>query len=59
MEWDHRFNTTYFINEIMNDLVPNLKATGTFPDKKWDRLQPTTSESVLDDHEEPNNSADK
>jgi hypothetical protein len=39
MEQGRRFNPTYFINEIINDLVANLKATGKFPDKKWYRLQ--------------------
>jgi hypothetical protein len=35
MERCHQFNITYFVNEIIDDLVANLKATGTFPDKKW------------------------
>jgi hypothetical protein len=53
MELDHRFNTRYFINEIINDLVANLKATGTFPDEKWYRLhldnaRPHTSQTSVD-----------
>jgi hypothetical protein len=38
MEQGHQFNTTSFINEIINDLVADLRATHTFPDKKWYRL---------------------
>jgi hypothetical protein len=38
MERGQRFSTTYLINEIINHLVANLKATGTFPDKKRYRL---------------------
>jgi hypothetical protein len=34
MERSHQFNTTYFINEIISDLVANFKATGKFPDMK-------------------------
>jgi hypothetical protein len=54
MQQDHRFNTTYFIKEVINDLVANLKATGAFPDKKWHRLhldnpRPGTSQTPLDD----------
>jgi hypothetical protein len=38
MERGERFNTTCFINEIINELVPNLKRRGGFPDKRWYRL---------------------
>jgi histone-lysine N-methyltransferase SETMAR len=38
MERVQRFNTTYCINEIIHDLVANLRPTDTFPDKKWYRL---------------------
>jgi histone-lysine N-methyltransferase SETMAR len=53
IERGQRFNTTYFINEIINDLVANLKATDTFPKKKWYRLhlddaRPHTSQDSVE-----------
>jgi hypothetical protein len=53
MERGQRFNTTDFINEIINDLVANLKAMDTFPDKKWYRLdldnaRPHTSQDSVE-----------
>jgi hypothetical protein len=43
MEWGQRFNTTYFTNQILNDLAANVKATYPFPDKKWHRLHPNNA----------------
>jgi hypothetical protein len=53
MERSHRVNITYFINEIINELMTNLKAARKFPDKKWDRLhldnvRPYTSHDSVD-----------
>jgi len=33
-----RFNTTYFINEIINALVETLKERGEWKERKWYRL---------------------
>ena len=49
----HRFNTMSSINEIIHELVANLKATAKFPDKKWRRLhldnaRPHTSQASVD-----------
>jgi hypothetical protein len=34
MELGHRFKIAYFVNEIINNLIANLKITGKFPDKR-------------------------
>jgi hypothetical protein len=39
MEQDYNFNLTYFINEIVNEWVINLKTTGNFTSRKWYRFR--------------------
>jgi hypothetical protein len=41
---DRRFNTMYFVNEIIHGSVTNLKATGRFPDMKWYRSHPDNAQ---------------
>jgi hypothetical protein len=35
---DQHSNQMYFIDEIIGELVPNIKRTWHFPDKRWYRL---------------------
>jgi hypothetical protein len=47
MEQDYNFNITYFINEIVNEWVINLKTTGNFTSRKWYRFRLNSSRLTI------------
>jgi AraC-like DNA-binding protein len=51
MERGQSSNTTYVIDEIVSELVRNIKRTWTFPDKRWYRLHLDNARPTTQNHQ--------